>query len=145
MIFVSVQAALERWCEPAHPVQIVVKKLHAGILGRCRLVDNKKFVIDLSKEMGAPQAVDVLCHEWAHALSWNYMHAHMAKNAGSHDEFEWAVHDEAWGCAYSKVYRAYLDAVDLAAVAENFKHNKELRTAALNARLVQGHRKRGLV
>jgi hypothetical protein len=30
-------------------------------------------------------------------------------------EFERACHDEAWGCAYSRVWRAYLDFIREAA------------------------------
>ena len=30
-------------------------------------------------------------------------------------EFERACHDEAWGCAYSRVWRAYLDVIREAA------------------------------
>ena len=31
------------------------------------------------------------------------------------EEFERACHDEAWGCAYSRVWRAYLDVIREAA------------------------------
>jgi hypothetical protein len=30
----------------------------------------KRFVVHLSWNLGEPQAVEVLCHEWAHALVW---------------------------------------------------------------------------
>jgi 2-polyprenyl-6-hydroxyphenyl methylase/3-demethylubiquinone-9 3-methyltransferase len=37
------------------------------VLGQC-LRRDKRFVVLLNEEMGEPQAVEVLCHEWAHAL-----------------------------------------------------------------------------
>ena len=63
-----------------------------------------------------PQAVEVLCHEWAHALAWNFAVDRLI-NAPDTDPiaFERAYHDEAWGCAYSRVWRAYLDVIREAA------------------------------
>jgi hypothetical protein len=77
----------------------------------CRRRD-KRFVVLLNDGMGEPQAVEVLCHEWAHALAWNFAIDRLI-NAPDTDpvEFERACHDEAWGCAYSRVWRAYLDVI----------------------------------
>jgi len=67
-------------------------------------------VVRLNDAMGEPQAVEVLCHEWAHALAWNFALDRLAKAPDTTDEeFQAASHDEAWGCAYSRVWRAYLD------------------------------------
>ncbi|NDD52343.1 hypothetical protein EBZ39_00425 [bacterium] len=138
-----VQAALERWCQPAMPVKIVVKKMPGGLLGQCLAKpEDEVFVITLNKDMGAPQAVDTLVHEWAHALAWNYVHADLAKNAFSQKHFDWFAHDEAWGCAYSKTYRAYLDAVELVAIADKFP-DKETRDAAMQAHINHSTKKRG--
>ena len=64
----------------------------------------------LNNKMDEPQAVEVLCHEWAHAVAWNYSLDRLAKKPGvDRAEFDRASHDEAWGCAYSRVWRAYLD------------------------------------
>ena len=50
------------------------------------------------------QSVEVLCHEWAHALAWNCTLDRLSKMRGLDPvEFERACHDEAWGCAYSRV------------------------------------------
>jgi hypothetical protein len=38
------------------------------VLGQC-LRRDKRFVVLLNDEMGVPQAVEVLYHEWAHALA----------------------------------------------------------------------------
>jgi hypothetical protein len=70
----------------------------------------------LNDEMGEPSAVEVLCHEWAHALAWNFLLDRLAKTPGINPvEFDRACHDEAWGCAYSRVWRAYLDVIRQAA------------------------------
>jgi hypothetical protein len=59
--------------------------------------------------MGEDQAVEVLCHEWAHALAWNYALDRMAESPDlGPAEFDRASHDEAWACAYARVWRAYL-------------------------------------
>jgi hypothetical protein len=81
------------------------------VLGQC-LRRDKRFVVLLNDEMGEPQAVEVLCHEWAHAMAWNFAVDRLI-NAPDTDpvEFERACHDEAWGCAYSRVWRAYLDVI----------------------------------
>jgi hypothetical protein len=58
--------------------------------------------------MDEPMAVETLCHEWAHALAWNYSLDRLAQDPNvDRDLFEAAAHDEAWGCAYSRVWRVY--------------------------------------
>jgi len=50
----------------------------------------------------------VLCHEWAHALAWNYSLDRLARTPSIDPaEFDRASHDEAWGCACSRVWQAY--------------------------------------
>ena len=47
----------------------------------------------------------------AHALAWNFSLDRLAKTPGINPvQFDRACHDEAWGCAYSRVWRAYLEA-----------------------------------
>jgi hypothetical protein len=54
--------------------------------------------------MGEPQAADTLCHEWAHALAWNYSLDRLAKTPGLDPvEFERACHYEAWGSGLAGV------------------------------------------
>ena len=107
--FQTVLAGLRRECPPAHPVVVRASWLPETILGQC-LRRDKRFVVQLNRDLGEPQAVEVLCHEWAHALAWNFAVDRLI-NAPDTDpvEFERACHDEAWGCAYSRVWRAYLD------------------------------------
>jgi hypothetical protein len=113
--FQTVLAGLRRECPPALPVVIRASWLPETILGQC-LRRDKRFVVLLNDKMGEPQAVEVLCHEWAHALAWNFAVDRLI-NAPDTDPvaFERACHDEAWGCAYSRVWRAYLDVIREAA------------------------------
>jgi Zn-dependent peptidase ImmA (M78 family) len=91
------------------PVVVRTAWLPDTILGQC-IRRRQRFVVRLNENMGEPQAVDTLCHEWAHALAWNYSLDRLAKTPGVDPvEFERASHDEAWGCAYSRVWRAYLE------------------------------------
>jgi hypothetical protein len=64
----------------------------------------------------APQAVEVLCHEWAHALASNFAIDRLI-NAPDRDpvDFERACHAEGWGCTHARVWRVYLDVIPEAA------------------------------
>jgi hypothetical protein len=114
--FQAVLAGLRRKCPPALPVVIRASWLPETILGQC-LRREKRFVVQLNRALGEPQAVEVLCHEWAHALAWNFAVDRLI-NAPDTDPvaFERACHDEACGCAYSRVWRAYLDVTREAAL-----------------------------
>lgn len=109
--FQTVLAGLRRDCPPALPVVVRASWLPETVLGQC-LRREKRFVVLLSDEMGEPQATEVLCHEWAHALAWNFSIDRLINSPDTDPvEFERACHDEAWGCAYSRVWRAYLDVI----------------------------------
>ena len=109
--FQTVLAGLRRECPPALPVVVRASWLPETVLGQC-LRRDRRFVVLLNDEMGEPQAVEVLCHEWAHALAWNYSLDRLARAPGIDPaEFDRASHDEAWGCAYSRVWRTYQDAI----------------------------------
>ena len=108
--FQTVSAGLRRECPPALPAVVRASWLPETVLGQC-LRREKRFVVHLNRNLGEPQAVEVLCHEWAHALAWNFSLDRLAKTPGINPvEFDRACHDEAWGCAYSRVWRAYLEA-----------------------------------
>jgi hypothetical protein len=69
-------------------------------------------VVQLNRDLGKPQGVEVLLHEWAHALAWNFSLDRRAKTPGINPvEFDRACHDEAWGGAYSRVWRAYQEVI----------------------------------
>ena len=113
--FQTVLAGLRQECPPALPVVVRASWLPETILGQC-LRRDKRFVVLLNNKMDEPQAVEVLCHEWAHALAWNFSLDRLAKTPDTDPvAFERACHDEAWGCAYSRVWRAYLDVIREAA------------------------------
>ena len=62
------------------------------------------------------QAVEVLCHEWAHALARNFAVDRLINTPDTDSvEFERACHNGAWGCAYSRVWRAYMHVIREAA------------------------------
>jgi len=92
------------------PVVIRTSWLPDTLLGQC-IRRAQRFVVLLNNQMPEEQAVEVLCHEWAHALAWNYSLDRVAQSPNLDPaEFERASHDEAWGCAYARVWRAYLEA-----------------------------------
>jgi len=98
-------AALRKLCPPAMPVLVKFSKLPANKLGQCAR-RRARFVIHLNSELSQNQAIDVLIHEWAHALAWNYSLDKLVKTA-SRELFDEVSHDETWGCAYSRVYRIH--------------------------------------
>jgi hypothetical protein len=92
------------------PVIVRTSWLPDTLLGQC-IRRAKRFVVLLNSEMAEEQAVEVLCHEWAHALAWNYSLDRLTQLPDlDPTEFDQASHDEAWGCAYARVWRAYLEA-----------------------------------
>ena len=40
-------------------------------------------VAHLNRNLGEPQAVEVLCHEWAHAMAWHYSLDRLARTPRS--------------------------------------------------------------
>lgn len=106
-VFRSVLRLLRWDCPPAKPVVVRTSWLPADTLGEC-VRRQHRFVIRLNRAMNENQAVETLLHEWAHALAWNYSLDRMARDPDVDRElFEAASHDEAWGCAFSRVWRAY--------------------------------------
>ena len=78
------------------------KKLPKKIEGLC-YKQGKKFVISVERSLNEARAMDVVLHEWAHALAWN----DLLDNAKTDDEFNKLAHDASWGVAYSRVYQIY--------------------------------------
>ena len=109
--FKATLADLRRRCPAALPVVVRMARLADTILGEC-IRRRKRFVVRLNNSMGENQAIDVLLHEWGHALAWNYSLDRLSRTPGIDPaEFEQASHDEAWGCAYARVWRAHLEAL----------------------------------
>lgn len=106
--FKEVVAILRERCPAAKPVVIRTSSLPAATLGEC-IRRRERFVVRLNKNLDEPLAVETLCHEWAHALAWNFSIDRLARDPDVDRELlEAAAHDEAWGCSYSRVWRAYL-------------------------------------
>ena len=106
--FWTVLASLQDRCPPALPVVIRTFRHPETVLGQC-LRREKRFLVLLNRNLGEPQAIEVLCHEWAHALAWNCLLDRFSEMPGIDPvKFNRTSHDETWGCAYSQAWRAYL-------------------------------------
>jgi hypothetical protein len=107
--FRKVLLGLRELCPPAKPVIVRTSWLPRDVLGECRR-SRARFVVRLNNQLRQDQAIETLLHEWAHALAWNYSLDRLARTPGvSPEMFDAASHDEAWGCAYSRVWRVYLE------------------------------------
>lgn len=105
--FATTLECLREKCVTAQPVIVRTSWLPPDTLGEC-VRRKSRFVVRLNRAMNESQATETLLHEWAHALAWNYSLDRMARDPDVDRElFEAASHDEAWGCAYSRVWRAF--------------------------------------
>jgi hypothetical protein len=86
---------------PAYPVCVrrVALKHVEGLCWK----HGKTFHIRIDKGLSELRAMDVLLHEWAHALAWNSR----LDNCTTDEEFNKLAHDASWGVAYSQVYAVY--------------------------------------
>lgn len=111
--FRRVVSRLRELCPTGKPVVIRTAWLPPTTLGEC-IRRPSRFVIRLNNRLDEQGAIETVLHEWGHALAWNYSLDSLAKQPDvDRDEFERASHDEAWGCAYARVWRTY--AVDILA------------------------------
>jgi hypothetical protein len=94
--------ALKTHAPPAYPISVRRLPLADGHEGFC-YKHGKKFHIQISKTVPENRAIDILLHEWAHAVAWNTM----LDAAKTDDEWNKLAHDASWGVAYSKVYQIY--------------------------------------
>jgi hypothetical protein len=114
--FRGVLARLRVELPPARPVVVRTKIFQeiypAMTFGEC-VRRSERYVIRLNAKMDQNMAIETLCHEWAHALAWNYLLDELLWDPDvTREEFEAASHDEAWGCAYSRVWRVYSGGVE---------------------------------
>ena len=84
---------LKQKCPADKPVRVRRVKVPKDRFGDC---DQYKdyYLIRICRKLKEKQAIDILLHEYAHAISWDKSHS---------DD-----HCNEWGKAYSKVYRLYL-------------------------------------
>lgn len=109
-VFPRILFGLRTLCPPAKPVVVRASRLPDDTLGQCTH-RRQKFVIQISHRLREHDAIEVVVHEWAHALAWNYLLDELGKRPNMTDEeFERHSHDAAWGCAYSRAYRVYREA-----------------------------------
>lgn len=106
--FRGVLGHLRESCPAGKPVVVRTAWLKEDTAGEC-IRRAERFVIRLNRNLDEQMATDALLHEWAHALAWNFRLDKLARGGEtSPEDFQTAAHDEAWGCAYSRVWRAYL-------------------------------------
>lgn len=91
---------VHRWLQARFPCPrrtvLRVEKLPHRELGACDRV-GKELVLRVSPTIGWESAIEILLHEYAHAMTWP-----LAKH-----EHRVADHSDEWGLAYAKLYRAF--------------------------------------
>lgn len=85
--------ALKDKCPADLPVIVRRVKVPTDRFGDCNRLDDY-YLIRICRDLKEEQAIDILIHEWAHAISWT--------KCTSED------HSNEWGKAYSRVYRVFL-------------------------------------
>lgn len=106
--FRRVLDALRANCPVRKPVTVHVGYVGHGVLGFCKC-ESHRTSIRVSGRLTQEAAVDVLVHEWAHAMSWDRRLDRLARAPWiSATEFEAAVHGPAWGVAYARAYLVFV-------------------------------------
>lgn len=93
---------LKKHAPAAYPVSVRRKMLPKQLEGMC-WKESKKFCIHICTKLDEARAMDVLLHEWAHAIAWN----NLLDSVKTDEEFHRLSHGPEWGVAYSKVYAVY--------------------------------------
>lgn len=93
---------LKKHAPAAYPVSVRRKNLPKQLEGMC-WKETKKFCIHICTKLDEHRAMDVLLHEWAHAIAWN----NLLDTVKTDEEFHRLSHGPEWGVAYSKVYAVY--------------------------------------
>lgn len=128
--FFRVVEQLKIHLPPSRPVTVLAGRQLTND-GDCGVVRGK-FRIRVSRELNESEAVDVLLHEWAHALSWEACVGKVAHSRSVSDhEFERLAHGPKWGLAFSRVYLCFTSEIALMLQAED-----------LNAAAARGRRGR---
>lgn len=93
--------SLTRFLKKEVPAVFYVRRVKCpkGTLGDC-VYYRKKYYIRIEKSLPEISAMDVLVHEVAHSISWH-----------GRDKDD---HGPEWGRAFARIYRKYLEWVDLA-------------------------------
>lgn len=87
----------------AFPVRVRFRRLK-DFHGNAELVgddDDRRFLIQIDDAMTESMAIQILAHEFAHCLRWDFQHEFGDAN--------WHGHDAAWGVHHAEVYRHIFD------------------------------------
>lgn len=105
--FQQVVAGLRRFCPTAFPVVVRTGLLSPHIEGTCTRRRNR-FVIKIADRLDQKTGIDVLLHEWAHAVAWNHR-LDVVTKAPPNDPhvLERIAHGPEWGVAYGLVWRTF--------------------------------------
>lgn len=102
--FWPIVEGLKTLVPPALPVVVKVGRTGSRCNGFCER-KRSSFHIMISDDLPPEHAIDVLQHEWAHAVAWNLLDDSLSrKKRLKAIEFERLSHGPEWGVAYSKVY-----------------------------------------
>lgn len=109
--FFRVVEQLKIHLPPTRLVVVLAGRQFSTKHGDCGLIDYR-FRIRVSRELNESQAVDVLLHEWAHALSWDTCGDMSVQGRRlSKYEFDRLTHGPKWGLADSKVYQCFVGTI----------------------------------
>lgn len=82
-----------------YPIYIRRVKMAKTLDGDCEFDAKRKcFLIRINKGLNEQHSIDVAIHEIAHAMAWGL-------------DNDW--HGSNWGRCYSKIYRKFLDCLEL--------------------------------
>lgn len=102
--FWPIVEGLKTLLPPALPVVVKVGRAGSRCHGFCE-GRRSSFLIMVSDDLVPAHAIDVLQHEWAHALAWNLLDDRLSRKKRLPSiEFERLSHGSEWGVAFSKVY-----------------------------------------
>ncbi len=91
---------VHRWLQiqfpTPYPTILKVMRLPRGDMGDCTK-GGRRFVIRVHEDLLWVSSIEILLHEYAHAMSWP---------PGKLEVHE-PDHSDTWGLAYAKVYRAF--------------------------------------
>jgi len=77
-----------------YEVRVYRCRIGDGCDGYVKEVGKRRLAVRVSRTLDEPFALEVLVHEWAHAMTWRLEH----DRAPSHSAY--------WGLAYADAYRA---------------------------------------
>lgn len=95
--YLATLRSLRKHAAPVYPVSVRRGDPGEGCLASCCLEKrgrSRRFLILIRPEAKLQESVASLIHEWAHCLAWSEGHPNVTD------------HDEHFGVAYSRAYRA---------------------------------------